>query len=104
MGSGSYRKLGLNLEAINNPVESGILSVGQLMQSGRLKVFGSLLKYLEKRRLYRRDEKDQIVKERDHLQDAARCLVSGISRMHTKPVLAPPSRPRPNLGALGWMA
>jgi len=30
------------------------------MHSGRLKVFASLSKYLEERRLYQRDERDQI--------------------------------------------
>jgi hypothetical protein len=40
-------------------------------------------KYLAERRLYRRDEKDQIVKQGDDLQDAARCLVNGILRMRT---------------------
>ena len=52
-----YRKLGLDLSAIDNPIESGILNVGQRMHSGRLKVFASLSKYLDERRLYRRDEK-----------------------------------------------
>ena len=47
--------------------------VWERMHSGRLKVFPSLTKYLDERRLYRRDERDQIVKERDNLQDAARC-------------------------------
>jgi hypothetical protein len=99
-----YRNLGLHLESITNPVESGILSVGQRMQSGRLKVFASLSKYLDERRLYRRDERDQIVKERDHLQDAARCLVIGISRMRTKPQPPAPRPPREYLGEHGWMA
>ena len=99
-----YRDLGLHVESLNNPVESGILSMRQRIQSGRLKVFPSLSKFLEERRLYRRDEKDRIVQEHDHLQDAARCLVNGISRMRTKPQ---PVRPRPepiDLGPYGWMA
>jgi hypothetical protein len=73
------------------------------MQSGRLKVFASLSKYLEERRLYRRDAQDRIVKERDHLQDAARCLVSGLARMLTKPVQHPPTLPHIYRGSLGWM-
>ncbi|RDJ93726.1 hypothetical protein B4Q13_19990, partial [Lacticaseibacillus rhamnosus] len=81
----TYRALGLRLEQIDNPVESGILNISQRMRSGRLKVFASLSKYLEQRRLYRRDEKDQIVKDRENLQDAARGLASGISRVGTKP-------------------
>ena len=91
--------------AIDNPIESGILTVWQRMHSGRLKVFASLSKYLEERRLYRRDERDQIVKDRDHLQDSLRCLVNGISRMSAKPTVK--ARPVPstvNLGEFGWMA
>ena len=98
----TYRNLGLDLAAIDNPIESGILNVWQRMHSGRLKVFASLSKYLDERRLYRRDERDQIVKERDHLQDAARCLVNGISRMHTKPVQSPPIRRTYRGGSMGW--
>jgi hypothetical protein len=56
------------------------------MSSGRLKVFASLVKYLEERKVYRHDERGQVVKERDHLQDALRCLVAGIGRMQTKKV------------------
>jgi hypothetical protein len=103
----TYRNLGLHLQQIDNPVESGILNVWQRMQTGRLKVFASLLKYGEERRLYRRDERDQIVKSRDNLQDAARCLVNGISRMRTKPKPPKPPTPRPTRTRYGdndWMA
>jgi hypothetical protein len=96
-----YRDLGLTLESTSNPVESGILSVWQRMHSGRLKVFTSLPKYLEQRRLYRRDENDQIVKDRDTLQDAVRCLVNGLSQLGTKP--QPQTAPmRKDFGSLGW--
>jgi hypothetical protein len=100
----SYRNLGLQLVWTGNPIESGILNVSQRMQSGRLKVFASLTKYLEQRRLYRRDERGQIVKEQDNLQDATRCLVSGISHLSTKP--KPPAvRPtRTRSGPHDWMA
>src|SRR5206468_314256 len=82
----SYLDLGVPLQSINSSVQSGILNVSQRMDSGRLKVFASLPQYLEERRLYRRDDKDQIVKDRDNLQDALRCLVNGISNLGTKPV------------------
>ena len=81
-----YRKHGLHLQAVDSQIESGILEVCQRMSSGRLKVFASLVKYLEERRVYRHDERGQVVKERDHLQDALRCLVAGISLMRTKKV------------------
>ncbi len=98
-----YERLGLHLESTDNPVESGILNVWQRMHSGRLKVFASLSKYLEERRLYRRDEREQVVKEGDHLQDATRCLVSGISHMRTRP--QPPSMPTyVSYREEGWMA
>ena len=44
------------------------------------------MKYLEERRVYRHDERGQVVKERDHLQVTVRCLVAGISLMRTKKV------------------
>ena len=99
----TYRKLGLDLSAIDNPIESGILNVWQRMHSGRLKVFASLSKYLDERRLYRRDERDQIVKDHDHLQDALRCLVSGVSWMRTKPQPAPAVPTSTYQGSCAWM-
>jgi len=97
-----YGNLGLQLTSTDNPVESGILQVWQRMYSGRLKVFASLSKYLEERRLYRRDEREQIVKEGDNLQDATRCLVSAVMRMRTKP--KPRSMPpQVHYGERSWM-
>jgi hypothetical protein len=100
-----YRRHGLILQPIDNPIESGILEVWQRMRLGRLKVFASLSRYLEERRLYRRDEMGRVVKDRDNLQDAARCLVIGLNAMRTKPRRAnrefylPPVYRGPN----GWM-
>jgi hypothetical protein len=76
-----YQNLGLQLQHIDNSLESGIMEVSQRMQSGRLKVFPSLAKYLGERRLYRRDESGHVVKDRDNLQDATRCLVIGLSAL-----------------------
>jgi hypothetical protein len=98
----TYANLGLHLDYINNAEESGIVHVWQRMSSGRLKVFPSVSKYLEERRLYRRDEKGRIVRDRDNLQDAVRCLVNGISHMRTKP--AEVVRPLDDyVGGHGWM-
>lgn len=80
-----YEDLGLDLKHMSNSVESGILEVSQRMRSGRLKVFSTLAKYLGDRRLYRRDENGQVVKDRDNLQNAVRCLVLGLSAMITEP-------------------
>src|ERR1017187_4163884 len=78
-----YQKLGLHLQYRANSIESGILAVGQRMRSGRLKVFPSLTKYLAERRLYQFDENGQVLKERNNLQDAIRCLVLGLAAMIT---------------------
>jgi hypothetical protein len=98
-----YRSLGLVLQTIDNPLESGVLNLWQRMHSGRLKVFASLSKYFDERRLYRRDEKDQIVREHDNLQDAARCLVNGITRLCTKPVKTVFVPHRQYRGERSWM-
>ena len=99
-----YRKLGLHLESVNNPVESGILQVGQRVGSGRLKLLPSLVKFLEERRLYRRDEQGHIVIGRDHLQDATRCLVNGVSLLRPRPKADSPNPPAASLGPHSWMA
>ena len=99
-----YRGLGLALQTIDNPLESGVLNLWERMNSGRLKVFASLTRYLDQRRLYRRDDKDQIVKEHDNLQDATRCLVSGIARLHSKPVTREHIPPRQYTGERSWMS
>jgi hypothetical protein len=98
-----HRDLGLAVGSIDSPFESGILAVWQRMHSGRLKVFASLSKYLEERRLYRRDEKEKIVQERDSLQNAARLLVRGVSRMRTHPVRSSAVAPRVYDGERSWM-
>jgi hypothetical protein len=69
------------------------LEVSQRMRSGRLKIFPSLSKYLAERRLYRRDENVQVVKERDNLQDATRCLVLGLAAMQPAIEIDPDPEP-----------
>jgi len=64
------------------------------MQSGRLKVFSSLEKVLRERKLYRQDDRGQIIRKHDNLMDALRCLVNGIVHMRTKPVKQPPTHLR----------
>lgn len=82
-----YQALGLDLMPANNEVEAGIFAVYRRLVSGRLKVFSSLTSLRAERRLYRRDEKGKIVKERDHLMDAERYLImSGMARAATAPV------------------
>ena len=88
-----YKDLGLDLEASDNAVEAGIYLVWNMLSSGRLKVFASLQNWRAEIRMYRRDEKGQIVKEKDHLMDATRYFaLSGIDRM-----IAPPADAEPEL-------
>lgn len=81
-----YIDLGLDLDVAFNGVESGIYQVWMRLSTGRLKVFSSCQNWLTEFRLYRRDEKGQIVKVNDHLMDATRYLImSGLERAKTKP-------------------
>lgn len=81
-----YIDLGLDLEIAFNGVESGLLQYWQRLSTGRLKVFRSLGNWLEEYRLYRRDEKGQVIKGFDHAMDASRYLImSGIERARLEP-------------------
>lgn len=81
-----YRDLGLDLEFADNGVESGIYQVWQRMSSGRYKVFESCQNWRAEYRLYRRDERGQIVKDFDHAMDDTRYFImSGLARAKTKP-------------------
>lgn len=102
-----YKDLGLNLEFAINSVESGIYAVWTRMSLGKLKVFNSLVSLKEEFRLYRRDDKGKIVKEKDHLLDCLRYLIlSGLGRAITKP--KPPEPEQDEYGYQhregGWMS
>lgn len=81
-----YCQLGLRLQVADNGVESGLYSVWNRMSTGRLKVFNTLVPWLEEFRLYRRDEKGHVVKANDHLMDCTRYLESRIRQMITQPI------------------
>ncbi len=88
-----YHELGLRLTDADNGVSSGLMEVYQRLSSGRLKIFRTCTKTMEEYRIYRRDEKGNIVKENDHLMDALRYgIVSGLAiakprgRMNRRPV------------------
>lgn len=101
-----YIDLGLNLETAFNGVESGIYEVWQRMSSGRLKVFKSCGNWLQEFRIYRRDEKGNIVKNNDHAMDETRYFVmSGLERSITIPVENPPEIVQYEVGQNGtqWM-
>lgn len=85
-----YRDLGLTLTPAQNDVEAGLYAVWERLSTGRLKVLKSLSHWRAEWRLYRRDEKGRIVKDRDHLMDAMRYLV--MSGLAVATVQAPPVR------------
>jgi phage terminase large subunit-like protein len=74
-----YTDLGLKLIPADNSRESGLYEVHQRLATGRLKVFKTLKPWLSEYRIYHRDDKGNVVKEKDHAMDATRYLVvSGI--------------------------
>lgn len=80
-----YEQEGLNLIKADNSVESGILKVGQMLESGTLKVFSSCTNLVQEIRVYRRDENGKIVKKNDHAVDAWRyVLVTGLDYLTTR--------------------
>lgn len=97
-----YVDLGLRLDMAVNAREAGLYAVWQRLSGGRLKVFKSMGSWFSEFRLYRRDEKGQVVKENDHLMDATRYLVmSGLDVAMTKPV--PRQREEQRFQNHGWM-
>jgi phage terminase large subunit-like protein len=81
-----YQALGLDIENANKSVEAGIYKVWQMLATGELKVFGSLVAFLSEFRIYRRNETGSIVKSKDHLMDCLRYLVmSGLDRAVARP-------------------
>jgi phage terminase large subunit-like protein len=74
-----YTDLGLDISAADNSRESGLFEVHQRLATGRLKVFKSLKPWLAEYRIYRRDEKGHVVKQKDHAMDGTRyAVVSGL--------------------------
>lgn len=81
-----YQNLGLDLTIAENAREAGIYAVWEMLSQGRLKIFKGCTNTLSEYRLYRRDEKGQVVKKNDHLMDALRYMVmSGIEIAKTEP-------------------
>ncbi len=76
-----YQGLGLDIDIAENAREAGIYRVWEMLSQGRIKIFKGCSNTLSEYRLYRRDEKGQVVKKNDHLMDSLRYLVmSGIDR------------------------
>lgn len=102
-----YQEQGLLLHVARNAVESGIYEVWERLSTGRLKIFRSLNNWKAECRLYIRDEKGKIVKDKDHLMDATRYLImSGGDIAKPVPVRRDDDEPEFAYGgyAGSWMA
>jgi phage terminase large subunit-like protein len=69
-----YRAEGLELTPADNTVEVALDDIWRAFSTGQIKVFRSLRGFFEEYRLYRRNEKGQVVKINDHLVDCLRYL------------------------------
>lgn len=83
-----YRDAGLNLELADKAVTAGIAAVLNRLETGRLKVFRTCVKWLDEFRAYRYEydeetgEHGKIIKVNDHLMDATRYAI--MSLKHAK--------------------
>lgn len=85
-----YADLGLDIEKADNAREAGIYAVWERLSQARLKVFSNCSNFFAEYRIYRRDEKGNIVKAHDHLLDALRyAVMSGLDRASTEPADRP---------------
>lgn len=75
-----YKALGVKLRLADKAVDAGIQEVLSRLSTGRLKIFSTCQKTIDEYRRYRYDEKQQIVKQHDHLMDALRyAIYSGLA-------------------------
>jgi phage terminase large subunit-like protein len=80
-----YRNLGLNLVKAKKDVEGNIYAMRQRVETGRLRVFTSLLKWREEYESYHRNE-GKIDKSFDDLMDATLYMLSRMDTFSCKPV------------------
>lgn len=73
-----YKAQGVSMRLPNKSVDAGIQEVMSRLSTGRLKIFSTCQKVLDELRRYRYNDKQQIVKEHDHLMDALRYIVMSI--------------------------
>jgi len=74
-----YKGHGLKLSIAENAVEAGVMTVLEMFQQGRIKIFSSCHNLIKELRNYRRKEDQSIAKVNDHLADCLKYLcVSGI--------------------------
>lgn len=67
-----YRELGLTIEKADNAVVPGLLRCWDMLSTQQLRVFSTLRNWRNEIRLYKRNEKGEIIKKNDHLMDAMR--------------------------------
>jgi Terminase RNaseH-like domain len=82
-----YRALGLNAILADNTVVSGLTECWNLLSTQQLRVFNTCTNWRKEIKLYRRDEKGEIIKKNDHLMDAMRYNVMS-GRQHA---IVPPA-------------
>lgn len=82
-----YRGMGVRMTLPDKSVDAGIQEVLSRLATGRLKVFSTCQKWLDEFRRYRYNEKQQIVKEEDHLMDATRYAIYSGLAVSTTPKL-----------------
>lgn len=82
-----YRQLGLKIVNADKSVYAGLQLMTQMLNEGRLRVFSTCQKWLEEYRLYSFNEKQEVIKARDHLMDATRyLLMADRQRATTRPI------------------
>lgn len=81
-----YTGLGLDVTNAKNAKEAGIYTVWQMLSTNKLKIFASLVNWLEEFRGYCRNEDGKIVDKKNHLMDCMRYMImSGLARAISKP-------------------
>lgn len=68
----TYRNLGLNVTKADNTVVTGLIQTWDMLSTQQLRIFSTLTNWFKEVRLYRRDEKGNVIKKNDHLMDASR--------------------------------
>ena len=102
-----YRGLGLHLVPAKKDVEAGIYVMRQRIETGRLKVFNTMVMWREEYESYHRTETrdggSKINKNHDDLMDATRYLLSKMDTFKTKPNKRRSSGVQPTVKFGDWM-
>ena len=104
-------KEGLKLQLTtkdDKSVEAGIYTVWDALSNNKLKIFNTLTNLTDEYKIYRRDDKGHIVKEKDHLMDCLRYGVMAHNRIaKNEKVVKNENKPHKNINkntsSNGWM-